>query len=100
MRIILLLACAVATGAIASLGLQEEARLTYPKYDELAEYYWAGDFKPAAECEDSVSYLKQHAPNSFGMGVRCAYARRFKVWWLMAKNIALVQAPALLSENQ
>ena len=53
-------------------GMQQRARLTFPEYDKLPEYYWAGEFEKPADCERAVV---KETPN-LSVGARCAYARR------------------------
>jgi len=47
----------------------------------------------AAKCERSLKVFSTRDGQTIG-GARCARSARFRVWWLMAENLALVQLPA------
>ena len=70
------------------------ARLDFPRYSQLPEYYWAGDYKPPNECSEAVAYLKVRVHFA---DAKCIYARRYEVWWLSIQNFMRVQLPQLVS---
>lgn len=86
----MLVASLLLTAAFVA-GAQSQARLAF-ETDNLPEYYWAGDYEAASECEQIVGQMRAR-----GSSARCAYAPRYRVWWLMAKNVALLQLPTLMS---
>lgn len=79
--------------AAAVYGFQERARCTLSNEDRLPEYYWAYDFQAPAECEDTAKHFNSYRADAL-VTARCTYSTRFRTWWLMLQNLALVQAPA------
>ena len=82
MRTLVLIVIALGVGFHAG---QTQYRLDFGRTTSLAGYYFAGDFRDDPNlCDDPI----------FSQ-VGCVRASRAEVWWQMAQNLALVQAPTI-----